>query len=557
MTLESDDFSKYEKVQLERSENVDKILQSTSRKKVVVAGPGTGKTFLFKKVLKGKTNTLTLSFVNSLVEDLSLDLYGLSEVKTLHSYGRSMLATLLKRKIKIYSKLSNIISDDFKILNGSEIDFDVLFRNRQDDDKRLEFYELRRHYYDYYGFTDVIYAAVTEFESDKSKIPTYQYVLIDEFQDFNKLEVSLIDLLAEKSSILLAGDDDQALYEDLKNASAQYIRLRYNGEMKDYESFTLPYCSRCPDVIVQAANDLIRNSKQHGFLKDRIDKPYLYFPDAEKDKVSKQFPLISYSIKFSKQIPWFIEKCIAETANFIKSKFDVLIITSNNTQVRSIAKALIDKGFRNLHYPDRVKEREISLLEAYNMLIVDKQDNLAWRIISSLLLPTDNFNSLIYESNKDVSKKFCEFLSPEFKKGILEQTKVLKYIVNNKPVNPELLTTIFTQLGINTEKLSTDHLLNEFVALNPANGDPALRNIPIKITTIQSSKGLAADIVILANFDDKYFLREKNHITDQDICNFIVALTRTKKKAFIISSDSKSTPSLLNMIAKERIQYIK
>jgi hypothetical protein len=53
------------------------------------------------------------------------------------------------------------------------------------------------------------------------KVPSYNQVLVDEFQDFNQLEVSLIDLLAGKSPILLAGDDDQARM--ISRARAQHI----------------------------------------------------------------------------------------------------------------------------------------------------------------------------------------------------------------------------------------------------------------------------------------------------------------------------------------------
>jgi len=72
-------------------------LNSQSIKKVVVAGPDTGKTYLFKKILEGQKNTITLTFINSLVEDLSLELYGMSEVRTLHSFARSILSNIVKK----------------------------------------------------------------------------------------------------------------------------------------------------------------------------------------------------------------------------------------------------------------------------------------------------------------------------------------------------------------------------------------------------------------------------------------------------------------------------
>lgn len=547
---------KYKAAVIERTNSVNAILDSTSNKKVVVAGPGTGKTFLFKKILHGKSKTLTLSFVNALVDDLSLELYGISEVRTLHSFGRSELSKFLQKEVNIYSKLSTIIHQDFKILTGNDIDFDILFHERKDEDINLSFYETRRQYYNYYGFTDVIFAAVKAFEANPKNIPSYDQVLIDEFQDFNKLEVSMIDLLASKSPILLAGDDDQALYEFLKNASAHHIRLRHGDKMPEYKAFNLPFCSRCPEVIVEATNDLIQTAIEKGLLIDRIEKPYIYFPNKDKDIISKQFPTISHSIKFAKQVPWFIEKCIGETANVIKNKFDVLIITSNNNQVRAIAKALKEKGFRNLDFPEKSKDREINFLDAFKMLINNDKDNLGWRIIATLLMSPNELNTLIKKSSDDLSKKLFEILPTDFTKNVLKIAKAVKSILNEKPLNSELLAETFKQFEIDPNKISSDYLCEEFYALNPPTGNPALRNIPIKITTIQSSKGLAADVVFIANFDDRYFLKDGSSITGQDLCNFLVALTRTKKKAFLISTVQNEIPSLLKWINRRNIDII-
>jgi len=84
--VEPDRSQAYARATIERQTYLDKILNSTAAKKIVVAGPGTGKTYLFKRMLQGKKKSLTLTFINSLVEDLSLDLYCMSEVRTLHSF---------------------------------------------------------------------------------------------------------------------------------------------------------------------------------------------------------------------------------------------------------------------------------------------------------------------------------------------------------------------------------------------------------------------------------------------------------------------------------------
>ncbi|HEY5123015.1 MAG TPA: UvrD-helicase domain-containing protein, partial [Ignavibacteria bacterium] len=218
---------KYIYAEENRAKYVDEILNSKSQKKVVVAGPGTGKTYLFKKILKDKSNSITLTFVNSLVEDLTLELYGMSDVKTLHSFARSILSKFIKRNINISPILSKIIREDAEILINQVIDFDYLFHNRDDENKNIEFYRKRRTYYDYYGYSDIIFAVVKYFEKYRESIPVYNQVLIDEFQDFNLLEVSFINLLSEKSPILIVGDDDQALYE-FKSASTHHIRKTYS-----------------------------------------------------------------------------------------------------------------------------------------------------------------------------------------------------------------------------------------------------------------------------------------------------------------------------------------
>ena len=68
----------------ELKEAIDRILASKSRRKLVVAGPGTGKTTLFKELLDAsagdRDSRLVLTFVNSLKVDLERSLGTLARV---------------------------------------------------------------------------------------------------------------------------------------------------------------------------------------------------------------------------------------------------------------------------------------------------------------------------------------------------------------------------------------------------------------------------------------------------------------------------------------------
>lgn len=547
--------NKYDKAKRDRQSFVDEILNSPSRRKIVVAGPGTGKTHLFKQILESKRKTLTLTFVNSLVEDLSLELYGLSDVKTLHSFARGVLSSVADN-VKIFPKLSEVIKEDARILLNKQIDFDYLFHNRDDENAYIKFYKSRKNYYDeHYGYSDIVFAVVKHFENNKDAIPSYEQVVIDEFQDFNKLEVSLIELLSEKSPILLAGDDDQALY-DFKSASAEHLQQKHSHDNSDYTSFVLPYCSRCTRVIVETANDIIKSATNNNYLGNRIKKPYQYFEDEEKDKESDQNPKVIYSQRYARQIPWFISEQIKRIASDVKGKFSVLIISPTNVQSSEIADALKKKGFKNVESTKRKDEKEPTLLDGLKILLENKESNLGWRIVSKALLSHDDFEHLLKETISDNAKNIYEIVDIACKKEVARLLKVFRAIKKGEVIDEEDLKSTLGRIQIKPYEISKNILSDEIISSVNRFCHPGLRKIPIKATTIQSSKGLAADYVFITHFDDQYLVNDndKRRISDRDICNFLVALTRARKKVFLISSNIKKEPTFLKWIDKDRIE---
>jgi len=554
MNKDTNHNNKYEKAKNERKKYVENILRSKSSKKVIVAGPGTGKTFLFKDVLEKKDNTLTLTFIKALVEDLSLELCGLSDVKTLHGFACSKLGKA-KESIEIFPKLTKVIKKDAEILIEKDIDFKKIFDNKEDDNEYIDFYRERKDYYgNYYGFSDIVYAVVKYFEEDHNQIPQYDQIVVDEFQDFNLLEVSLIELLSQKSPILIVGDDDQAIYY-FKDADPKYIRQKHSQKEKDYKSFPLPFCSRCTRVIVEAVNDIINSANKNGFFSDRIPKPYKYFDDEEKDIISEKYSKIIYSQQYANQIPWFLENQISEIAQNLKRKFYVLVICPTRIQCNQVAEALIKKGFNNIEYKEK-QDENVTLLDGVKLLLKNDKCNLGWRIVCEILLESKDFKSFLKKTHQNKSTKIYELIDENCKAEVKKMIKVLKKCQKDKDITEGDLD-ILKRIGINPYEIAKDFLKDELDFDLSGKSNPERKKIPIKITTIQGSKGLSGDYVFITYFDDQYFIKskDKNEISDKDIRNFIVVLTRAREKVSLISSQ-KREPTFLTWINEERIETI-
>jgi superfamily I DNA/RNA helicase len=544
-----DPQTRYKAAEEERDRCVQRVLSSASRKKIVVAGPGTGKTHLFKKALEGKKPSLTLTFVNALVDDLSLELHGMSDVRTLHSFARGFLKEAWKKKeLNIFPKLSKLIREDLENLTGEDVDFDKIFHEMDVTNPHLEFYRKRKKYYDgSYGYSDIVFAAVQYLRENRDKIPVFEQVVVDEFQDFNELEVALIDLLGERSPIILAGDDDQALY-DFKSADAKHLRNRHDDLGNGYEAFNLPLCSRCTRVIVDAANDIVAAAQSNKLLNGRIPKPYDYFESKSKDAASEQFPRITHKHRFASQFAWYIESKLDEVASVIREKFSVLIIAPTKVQARSLSEALRGKGLQNVDFVER-NDKDLSLLDGLKVLLENDKSNLGWRIVAAALMEAKAFTPVIKRTD-GAEPPFDGLVPAEIKKRVRGMLTVLRKVRDSKPIDGDALS-LLEEMGVEPYRLGLESLSDELNWIGRGGAGPGLRKLPITVSTIQGSKGLSADIVFIAYFDDAFFITRGGMI-DKDVCNFLVSLTRAKKKVFLLSSQNKR-PKFLEWIDNSRI----
>lgn len=523
-----------EKHEKDRKKYTDFVLNSTSHKIIIAAGPGTGKTYLFSEICKKKGgNILVLSFINELINDIKKELGEVAEIRTLHSFARKLL------KADFYMKLTEIIEEDYSIYYDENISFRKIFSCLLPDfSKELEFYSARRKYYNYFGPFCSIYALIKLFEKNPEKIPSYSQILIDEFQDFNKLEMRLIDLLAIKSPVLIVGDDDQSLYT-FKFAEPEGIRTRFHSG--NYDTFELPYCSRCPEILVEATNKLIKVAQEKGLLNRRINKEYKYYCSDKKDLISNNNPKIIFQRPvYQKQVASALDLSIRAISEQ-DDNFSVLVICTLPNQIQPLANALRKKGFTNIETPPgRI---DLTKREAYSMLLKDENSNLAWRILSSYIFSKEELKNFIIQS---VEKKrpFRELFHLNKHKQVMAVLRVLKKIKNNKEIKPKEAELVFQELDYNPFETTIEKIKEEVLSSHVAGGGH--KNISIKIVTMLGAKGLTRDYVFLVNCDDRFVL-DNGIVTDDNICKFLVALTRAKKR-FVIFSRDKKVPTFLQWI---------
>ncbi len=382
--------------QQELQEAVDRIVASRSPRKLVVAGPGAGKTTLFRTLLERSTGNrdtrLVLTFINNLKNDLDNSLGDLARVFTLHGYCQSLLRRQaylragLSQNFVCFPGLTSLVKSDWThIYGGRPPAFVNLMRNLTIS-PAIQFFTDRANYYDAVDFDDSVYRAYATVAAHSEVIHGMNLILIDEYQDFNRMEAALIELLAQHNPIVIAGDDDQALYSQLRGASWDYIRALYAGD--GYEKFTLPFCMRCPEVIVNAVNDVIAKATRIHRLGGRIEKPFRHF-EPVKGEASRQYPRISLvTTSIQRRNPNYFGRYILDAIDCIpdaeiaesrnKGEPTALIIASNPYR-RQIEGFFTESG---RHFDTSSSEHsQFTRDNGLALLMNNLRSNLVWRII--------------------------------------------------------------------------------------------------------------------------------------------------------------------------------
>jgi hypothetical protein len=525
----------------ERTEALASILDCENRLQVVVAGPGTGKTYTFKQLLSARGGKgLALTFLNVLAADLDESLQGLASSYSFHGFARHILhqqkVTGLTTDFSYYPPLACIYVEDLAVLDGVTLDalsLGALFRALADTSPLLTRTLAAGSYYDAVSHDDSVYRLLRHLESRPDKVPVYNQVVVDEYQDFCPLEVAVIKVLAQASPVLIAGDDDQALYA-FRDASPEPIRSL--AVHPDYERFELPYCTRCTAVLVAATHTVVTQAQTAGLLDGRLDKRYeCYMPGKRAE--SAQYPQIlhAHTTVQNKKAPYlgrYIEARIRNLSpeDIAESHAEgwptVMIIAPNpfKKQVEEYLKPLFPQMESALKI-----DSEPDLLDGYRRLVDDANSRLGWRILVHCLLP-DGWEDIIRRC-LDGGEEISDALDPTFRAQHLEIADLLRRWLADETLEADELDDLASALEVTPVGLAD--------RINPPI-EPApevdTTEPSIIVTSLMGSKGLQAGHVFVVGFNEGHFPHDNSSPTNEEVCQLLVALTRGRKSCTVMST---------------------
>ena len=426
-------------------------------------------------------------------------------------------------------------------------------------------------------FDDLIYNTVRLLEDNADVLEhwqrRFQYVLIDEYQDTNRLQYRLSSLLAGGwGNICVVGDDDQSIYK-FRGATIENI-LEFESQYKGCRVIRLEQNYRSTGHILDAANAVIANNYQRKgknlwTQKDGGELLTHYFADSERDeaeyvasvilgdygrganwrdhavlyRMNAQSNQFEYAFKRS-GIPYRI---IGGTRFFdraeVKDVLAYLSVISSPTDDLRLTR-IINSPPRGIGAKTVETVGELARENACSMFeILDRAD--AYPALQRASLKLRLFANMLKELRDLAAKETPDALLDDLldKTGyvrVLEEKNTTEDTARAENVR-EVKTSILTYMKESGDNSLEGYLANVALYTDMDNYDPDAD--AVILMTIHSAKGLEFPVVFMVGMEETIFpgmkaIGEPEEMEEERrLC--YVAITRAKEKLILTSAHNR------------------
>jgi len=386
---------------------------------------------------------------------------------------------------------------------------------------------------------------------------TFQYVLVDEFQDIS-LSQSLLLKKINTQNTMIVGDPLQAIY-GFRGGDSSYI-LNFDREYPNVKVINLNTNYRCSKEIVTTANKLalgIPDSKHKNYVESIADKGSYKLPE-----------LRHFSDDYQEGI--WISKKITELKREGYEYNDIAVLARTNAQLQKLEAILHKSGIAFDIVDGKVFTDlpEIRLVLSYLKLSVDVDDDEAFRYLYNK--PNRWLNRKFLEETGDNSRQKNVSLyhsmftigrrNWRFKNGIDEIFEVISCLQSKRyETVAELVHYLRERLDIDTfvskgkqaddgnyieqtdnldsfENMcqkydSIEKLIQEFDEMNRE--IETCQGQKVKLLTIHKSKGMEYPVVFIIGCSNDLLPHYKSNNSDDERRLLYVAVTRAKKELYL------------------------
>lgn len=445
--------------------------------------------------------------------------------------------------------------------------------------KVYNMYQMRLIEADAMDFDDLLFNTVTLFRKCPDVLEYYHdkfhYVMVDEYQDTNKVQYEFIKLICQKrKNLCVVGDDDQSIYK-FRGATIENI-LNFEKTYKDAKIIKLEQNYRSTQNILDAANAVIENNSERKGKKlwtqnNAGEKIHLHTAFNENDEAN--------------YIAETILNKVATGANYS----DFAILYRMNAQSSNIERTFIKSGisYRIIGGHRFYERKEIRDVIAYLSVINNPNDEVRLRRIINrpkrsigdktiskiteiaaqtgqslleIIRHADEYSDLLRAALK--LKKFANLIdglieasdNPDFSlhnlyQKVLEDTDYVENINLEKDdvdarienIN-ELLSNIIKYEQENGDFASLEGFLEEVSLMTDIDNYDNNANA-VTLMTMHSAKGLEFPVIFLPGFEEGIFPGTQSIYNPEELEEerrlAYVGITRAKKELYIINAETR------------------